>query len=154
MMLSICTVRQPVRVIRCNSPSFLTAFHGGTPPFGHSINLPTRSSESRQEFSQADSPTKMAAHIFSLYLYHVGHFKDILNALTHLIILHYIQLLYSSHKLMHCTVLLCMQYNVKLCSLSSWFAKEANVTNNNNDWPMRNGTAISAASQEIMPRSR
>ena len=49
---------------------------------------------------------------------------SILNALTHLITM----LLYSSHQFMHCTVLL-----VKLCcSFSSWFAKEANVANNNN----------------------
>ena len=34
---------------------------------------------------------------------------------------------------MHCTVLLCVKYNVNLCLFSSWFAKEANVTNNNNE---------------------
>ena len=35
---------------------------------------------------------------------------------------------------MHCTVLLGVQYNMKLCCLfSSWFAKEANVANNTND---------------------
>jgi hypothetical protein len=29
-------VRQPVRVVRCKSQSFLVAFHGGTHPFGGS----------------------------------------------------------------------------------------------------------------------
>ena len=44
---------------------------------------------------------------------------------------------------MQCTILLCVQYNVKLCRLfSSWFAKEANVANNDNDKPMRNGNAM------------
>ena len=52
---------------------------------------------------------------------------SILSALTHLVTL----LLYSGHQFMHCTVLLCMQYNVKLfCLFSGWFAKEANVANN------------------------
>ena len=49
-----------------------------------------------------------------------------LNALTHLITL----LLYSGHQCMHCMVLLCVQYKVKLSSFLSWFAKEANVANN------------------------
>ena len=49
---------------------------------------------------------------------------------THLITL----LLYSGHQCMHYTVMLCVQYNVKLCCpVSSWFAKQANVANNNND---------------------
>ena len=52
---------------------------------------------------------------------------SILNALTQLITL----LLYSGHQFKHCMVLLCVQYNVKLCCLwSAWFAKEANVANN------------------------
>ena len=52
------------------------------------------------------------------------------NALTHLITL----LLYSDHQFMHCTVLLCVHCNAKLCCLySSWFANEAHVANNNND---------------------
>ena len=52
---------------------------------------------------------------------------SILNALTHLITL----LLYSGHQFIHCMVMLCVQYNVKLCCLfSGWFAKEANVANN------------------------
>ena len=52
-------------------------------------------------------------------------------------------------------VLLCVQHNVKLCCLfSSWFAKEANVANNNNDQPMRNRNTISAGSQEMTSRSR
>ena len=43
-------------------------------------------------------------------------------------------LLYSGHQFMHCTFLLCVQCKVKLCCLFlSWFAKEANVANNNND---------------------
>ena len=45
------------------------------------------------------------------------------------------------HTWLHCyfilvtnLVLLCVQYKVKLCWLfSSWFAKEANVANDNND---------------------
>ena len=57
---------------------------------------------------------------------------------------------------MHCTVLLCVQYNVKLCCLfSSWFAKEANVANNK-QWlanfmtqSQKNGNAISALRPEI-----
>ena len=52
---------------------------------------------------------------------------SILNRFTHLITL----LMYSGHKFIFCMVLLCMQYNVKLCCLfSDWFAKEANVANN------------------------
>ena len=47
------------------------------------------------------------------------------NALTHLITL----LLY--YGLIHCMVLLCVQYNVKYCCLfSGWFANEANVATN------------------------
>ena len=35
---------------------------------------------------------------------------------------------------MHSTVLLRVQYNVTLCGpFSSWFAKQANVANNNED---------------------
>ena len=57
----------------------------------------------------------------------------ILNALTHLITF----LLNSGRQFMHYTVLLCVQYNVKLCcSVSSWFAEEANGANNNDDEPM------------------
>ena len=37
----------PIRVVMCISLSFLAAFHRGTSPFDCSINLPTRSSESR-----------------------------------------------------------------------------------------------------------
>ena len=38
-------------------------------------------------------------------------------------------LLNSGHQFMHCTVLLCVQYNLKSCCLfSGWFAKDANVT--------------------------
>ena len=60
-----------------------------------------------------------------LYLYHVGHFN--LDFKCSYITL----LLYSGHQLRHRMVLLCVQYNVKLCCLfSAWFAKEANVANN------------------------
>ena len=52
---------------------------------------------------------------------------SILMAFTHLITM----LLYTGHQFMHCTVLLCVRYNVKLCCLFlSWFAKEANVAIN------------------------
>ena len=49
-----------------------------------------------------------------------------------LMLLHTITLLlYSGHQCMHCTVLMCVQYNVKsCCPFLSWFAKEANVANN------------------------
>ena len=54
----------------------------------------------------------------------------LMYAFTHLTTL----LLYAGHQFMHCTVMLCVQCSVKLCCLFwSWFSKEANVANNNND---------------------
>ena len=44
-VLSICMVRRYDLVLRCKSPSFLVAFHGGPPPFGRS--------HSRRERGQA-----------------------------------------------------------------------------------------------------
>jgi hypothetical protein len=64
---------------------------------------------------------------FLLYLYHVGHFYVDFKCSYTLVIL----LLYSVHQFIHCMVLLCVKYNVKLCCFfSGWFAKEANVANN------------------------
>jgi hypothetical protein len=62
-----------------------------------------------------------------LYLYNVGHFNvDFKSSYT----LDNIAHLFRS-PFIHCMVLLCVQYNVKLCCLfSGWFAKEANVANN------------------------
>ena len=54
----------------------------------------------------------------------------VLNALTRLITL----ILYSGHQFLHCTVLLCVKYNLKLgCLFSSSFAIEANLAYNDNE---------------------
>ena len=66
MLLSICMVHRYVLVVRCKSPSFLAAFHRGTPPLW-SVPLAILKVERVQWGRLNDSTTKMATPItFSL----------------------------------------------------------------------------------------
>ena len=64
-----------------------------------------------------------ACKIYFLYLYHVGRFNVDFKCLF---TLDYIARLFG-HQWMHSTVLLCVQYNVKLYRLFFKLSKEANV---------------------------
>ena len=85
------------------SPSFLVAFLWGTAPF--CLHLSEFRVDRDQWWRSQQKWLRPWIDLFSLYLYHIGRFNV---ALTHLITL----LLYSGHQVMHCTVLLCMQYNL------------------------------------------
>ena len=64
-----------------------------------------------------------ACKMYFLYLYNVGRFNVDFKCLF---TLDYIARLFG-HQWMHSTVLLCVQYNVKLCRLFFKLSKEANV---------------------------
>ena len=71
----------------CSGELFLAAFHRGMPPIG----LAHSEFWEYTEFCQAERTTRLQKWLrpwsdsFSLYLYHVGHFNVMLNALTRLI---------------------------------------------------------------------
>ena len=74
---------------------------------------PTRNSERRPRFSEANKYKNGCARKeinFLCICNTLVILMSIFNALTHLITL----LLHSGHQFMHCTVLLCVQYNVTM----------------------------------------
>ena len=113
MLGSSFLVHQPHKLQTGRSPSLLAAFHWGTPPFGRNMTG-LRLHRVQWGWPRTIRQTKMAAPIkrwFSLYLCHVGSFSINFNCSFD-----YIAALIRS-QFLHCMVLLCVQYDVKLSCL-------------------------------------
>ena len=145
MVCSRCLGHQHPELQVGNSTRFLAEFLGGTPPFGR----PPRNSQSRPS-SVMTLSTKLIRpwrDLFSLHLYHVGHFNVELKCSY---TLDYIVILFTYDTMSHMYALLGLAVCAKRCNVilhcivSSFFVCYQNLA----QWP--NGSIIIRASWGVV----